>query len=105
MKTYTQEEAQKFKDQRDTFARMAIFAVNHFKIPGGGCVIRQDDKGNIETESWLTWFRRELKEVGVEWDDELLEYSRCSKTDRKKMLKSSTTLQGKLDALKKEKAS
>ncbi len=98
MKLYTQEEAQKFKEQRDTFARMAMFAVNHFKTPGGGLVMTWDDKGNMSSESWLTWFRRELKEVGIEWDDELLDWARASKTDRKRMLKESTTLQGKLDA-------
>jgi hypothetical protein len=99
-KIYTQEEAQRFKDQRDTFARMAIFAVNHFKTPGGGLVMQRDDKGGMEMEPWLTWFRRELKAVGIEWDDELLEYGRASNTNRKRMLKESPTLQGKLDAAK-----
>jgi hypothetical protein len=101
MKTYTQEEAQKFKEQRDKFAHLLIFAVNHFKTPGCYSVGRFDDKGEYESESWLTWFRRELEAVGVKWDDDLLEYARASKTDQKKMLKSSTTLQAKLAALNK----
>jgi hypothetical protein len=103
-KTYTQEQAAAFKKQRDTFARCMIFAVNHFKIPGGGSVMRYSEDGkNFEMESWITWFRRELKEVGVEWDDDLLEYSRASKTDKKRMLKESPALQAKLDALKEKK--
>lgn len=102
MKKYTQEEAAKIHKERDALARCAMFAVNHFKLPSGsGTVMRFDDKGNItESEHWIDWFRRELKEVGIEWDDELLEYGRASMTNRKKMLKTSTTLQAKLDARK-----
>lgn len=103
MKTYTPEKIEAIVKQRNALARCAIFAVNNFKIPGGGLVIRQCG-GEFSTESWLTWFRRELKECGVEWDDELLEYSRASKTNRKRMLKESATLQAKLDANRKSTA-
>lgn len=104
MKTkYTQAAAKRLHKQRDALARCCMFAVNHFKLPfGSGTVMRRDASGNFsETEHWLTWFRRELKEVGIEWDDELLEYGRASNTNRKRMLKESPTLAAKLEANRK----
>lgn len=100
MKKYTQEEANQLQEQRDALARCVIWAVNFMKTPGGGLVMRRDDKGGMTMEAWITWFRRELKTVGVEWDDELLDYARASQKDRKRMLKESATLQAKLDARK-----
>jgi hypothetical protein len=103
MTTYTQEEAAEIHAQRDKLARCVTWAVNFMKTPGGGMVMRRDAEGNMSMEAWLTWFRRELASVGITWDDELLDYSRASKADRKRMLKESPTLQGKLDALNKSK--
>lgn len=106
MKTYTPEEIESIVKQRNALARCVIFAVNHFKLPSGsGTVMRFDAKGNMtESEYWVTWFRRELLEVGVTWDDELLNYARANKKERALMLRESTTLKAKLEANQKSKS-
>lgn len=85
------------KEQHVRLAKCVIFAVNFLYPRGGGLVFRNNpQKGEPQSEHWLAYFRRVLKDSGVEWDDELLQYSRASQADRKRMLATSKTLSKKL---------
>lgn len=89
------------QQQHDRLARCVIWAVNFLHARGGGMVYRSNPtEGEPSSESWLAYFRRVLKDSGVEWDDELLAYGRASNTDRKRMLKESPTLKKKLEGRK-----
>jgi hypothetical protein len=76
-------------------ARCVIFTVN-FGNFRGGCVMRKLPDGSMQMESWIAWFRRELAKNGVTWDDDLLDYGRANKKDRKMLLKERPGLAEKL---------
>ena len=64
------------------------FAVNFLGKHGSGLVMHSDrETGKCTSESFLTWMRRSLKVYGLEWDDDLLEYTRGTQKRRKEMLK------------------
>lgn len=89
------------RTQHARLAKCVIWAVNFLHARGGGMVYRSSpQEGEPQCEHWLAYFRRVLKDSGVEWDDELLAYGRASNTERKRMLRESKTLKKKLEARK-----
>jgi len=90
----------KSKTDEEKIAALAAcvsWAINFMNTKSGGGLVVHRNGDDFKTEAWITWFQRELKNAThIEYDQEVLQFQRASKADRKRMLKESATLRDKL---------
>lgn len=87
-KYHTDAEYQELANNAGEMASCLIWDIKFLNTKsGGGLVMHKDGDKAPQFESWMTWFKRALKEgAGATFDDEILSYSRASVKDRKRML-------------------
>ena len=71
------------------FAALALRSLTDLKPRvGSGMYLIHDPKEPhiLKTEHWMEGYKRALEKVGVDVDEDLLNFSRANKAERKKML-------------------